>query len=155
MPNITIDQVKELRDRTGISIAQCKKALEDAEGDMTKAMGFLKEKGAEIAGKKADRALRAGAVSAYIHSNGQMGALVQVFSETDFVSKNKDFKTLADDLAMHVAAMNPADLTELLAQPFVKDPSLTIDDLVKSYIQKFGERIEIGHFARFDNTVAS
>lgn len=149
MPTITTDQIKELRERTGISIAQCKKALEDAGGDMDKAIGFLKETGASIAEKKSSRELHAGTIASYLHGNGAIGALVQLHSETDFVSKNKDFHALADDLAMHVTAMNPADVTELLAQPFIKDPSLTIDDLVKSYIQKFGERIEIGRFVRF------
>lgn len=147
---ITTEQIKELRDRTGISIAQCKKALEDAGGDLDKALGFLKEKGAEVAEKKATRELHAGVVSAYVHSNGKMGALVQVHVETDFVAKNEGFKALADDIAMHVAAMNPTDVAELLAQPFVKDPSLTIDDLVKNHIQKFGERIEVAQFARLD-----
>lgn len=147
---ITTEQIKELRDRTGISIAQCKKALEDAAGDINKALDFLKEKGAEVAEKKASRELHAGLVSAYIHSNSKLGALVQVHVETDFVAKNEGFKALADDLAMQVTAMNPADVTELLAQPFVKDPSLTIDDLVKNHIQKFGERIEIARFVRLD-----
>ncbi|MFA6254329.1 MAG: translation elongation factor Ts [Candidatus Paceibacterota bacterium] len=147
---ITIEQIKELRDRTGISIAQCKKALEDAGGDINKALDFLKTKGAEIAEKKSTRELRAGVVSAYIHSDNKMGALVQVHVETDFVAKNDDFKALADDLAMHVAAMDPADVAELLTQSFIKDPSLTIDDLVKNHIQKFGERIEIARFARLD-----
>lgn len=147
---ITTEQIKELRDRTGISIAQCKKALEDAGGDVNKALDFLKAKGAEIADKKATRELHAGLVSAYVHSNGKMGALVQVHVETDFVAKNEGFKALADDLAMHIAAMDPADVTELLAQPFIKDPALTIDDLVKNHIQKFGERIEIARFARLD-----
>lgn len=147
---ITTEQIKELRDRTGISIAQCKKALEDAAGDIDKALTFLKEKGAEIAEKKATRELHAGVVSAYVHSNDKMGALVQVHVETDFVAKNEGFKTLASDLAMHVAAMNPADVAELLAQPFIKDPAMTIDDLVKSHVQKFGERIEIVRFARLD-----
>lgn len=147
---ITTEQIKELRDRTGISIAQCKKALEDAGGDIDKALGFLKEKGAEVAEKKATRELHAGVVSAYVHSNGKMGALAQVHVETDFVAKNEGFKALADDIAMHVAAMNPVDVAELLTQPFVKDPSLTIDDLVKNHIQKFGERIEVAKFARLD-----
>ncbi len=147
---ITTEQIKELRDRTGISIAQCKKALEDAGGDIDKALGFLKEKGAEVAEKKAARELHAGVISAYVHSNGKMGAIVQVHVETDFVAKNEGFKALADDIAMHVAAMNPTDVTELLTQPFVKDPSLTIDDLVKNHIQKFGERIEVAKFARLD-----
>ena len=147
---ITIEQIKELRDRTGISIAQCKKALEDAAGDINQALAFLKAKGAEIAEKKSSRELHAGVVSAYVHAGGKLGALVQVHSETDFVAKNNDFKVFADDLAMQIAAMNPANLAELLTQPFIKDPTLTIDDLIKNQIQKFGERIEIARFVRLD-----
>jgi len=149
MANITTDQIKELRERTGISIAQCKKALEDAGGDMDKALGFLKEAGAAIAEKKSSRELRAGIISAYLHSNGLIGSMVQLHSETDFVAKNPEFKALADEIAMHITAMNPTGIDELLAQPYIKDPSLTIDDLIKSYIQKFGERIEVIRFSRF------
>lgn len=148
MANITTDQIKELRERTGISIAQCKQALENADGDMVKALNFLKEKGAEIAEKKSSRELKAGVVSSYIHNNGTIGALLQIHSETDFVAKNPEFRSLADDIVMHLAAMGPKTLEELLAQPFIKDPSLTIDDLIKSFIQKFGERIEVSNFAR-------
>ena len=149
MSNITTDQIKELRERTGISIAQCKKALEDAGGDMDKAVEFLKEAGAAIAEKKASRELRSGVIRAYLHSNGLMGAMVQLHSETDFVAKNPEFISLADELAMHITAMNPADIEELLAQPYIKDPSLTIDALIKNFVQKFGERIEIIRFSRF------
>jgi len=147
---ITTEQIKELRERTGISIAQCKKSLEDASGDMEKALELLRAKGAEVAEKKASRTLRAGAVACYLHNNGAMGAMVQVNVETDFVAKNIELRNLADDLAMHIAAMNPANQEELLAQPCVKDPSLTVSDLIKQYVQKFGERIEIARFARFD-----
>ncbi len=145
-------EIKELREKTGISIAQCKKSLEEAGGDMAKALELLKAKGAEIADKKAERVLRAGAVKAYIHSNGKLGALVQISAETDFVANNAEFKALAEDVAMHVAAMDPADNEELAGQPFVKDPSITITDLINSYVQKFGERIELVRFARFDTS---
>ena len=116
---------------------------------MDKAVGFLKEAGAAIAEKKSSRELKAGTISAYLHSNGLMGSMVQLHSETDFVSKNPEFKVLADDIAMHITAMNPADIEELLAQPYIKDPSLTIDALIKNYVQKFGERIEVVRFSRF------
>jgi elongation factor Ts len=152
MSIISTDLIKELRERTGISIAQCKKALEDASGDLDKALDFLKEAGAAIAEKKASRELRAGVISSYLHNTGNVGALVQLHSETDFVAKNPEFRSLADELAMHITAMNPADLDELLTQPYIKDPSLTIDDLIKRYIQKFGERIEIIRFTRFSTS---
>lgn len=189
---ITTEQVKELRDKTGISIMQCKKALEEAGGDMEKALVILQKKGAEIASKKSDRTLGAGTIASYIHSNGAVGAMVELVSETDFVSKNAEFKTLAYDIAMHVAASKPEFLNKdeidetakknatevfqkevegkpkemkakilegklnsyfadkiLLEQPFIKNPELTINQLVQNAIQKFGEKIEVARFARF------
>ena len=104
---ITSEQIKALRDKTGISVMQCKKALEEAQGDEEKAMILLRKKGAEIAAKKGDREFGAGVVQAYIHSNGNVGALVQLVSETDFVSNNADFKKLAYDIAMHISATDP------------------------------------------------
>lgn len=145
---ITTEQIKSLREKTNISIAQCKKALEEAGGDEAKALEILKSKGAEIAGKKSDRELGSGAIGSYVHSNNSMGALVLLASETDFVSGNTDFKTLADDLAMHVAASAPENLEEFMAQPFIKDPSLTIEAVVQGAVQKFGERVIIANFSR-------
>ena len=104
---ITTDQIKALRDKTGISVMQCKKALEEAGGDMEKAMIVLRRKGADIASKKVDRTLGAGAVASYIHANGSIGSLVELFCETDFVSNNEEFKVLARDIAMQVAATKP------------------------------------------------
>ncbi|MEI6494539.1 MAG: elongation factor Ts [bacterium] len=150
---VTTEQIKELRNKTGISIAQCKKSLEESGGDMAKALEDLKAKGADIAGKKSGRDLRAGAVGSYIHSDGSMGAIVVLSSETDFVSKNPEFKAAADDLAMHIAAMCPVDVAELMAQPFVKDVSQTIDVIINGLVQKFGERIEVLRFSRLDTSV--
>lgn len=144
-----MDQVKELRDKTGISVMQCRKALEQAEGDMDKAMQFLKEKSADIASKKGDRELTAGAVGVYVHSSGTIGAMVLLMSETDFVSKNKEFVDLAKDIAMQVAAVSPEDGAALLAQPYIKNPDQTIADLITAAIQKFGEKIEVARFSRF------
>lgn len=146
---IDIKQIKDLRDRTGISIAQCKQALEDTNGDMDKALDILKSKGAEIAGKKSGRSLRSGTISAYVHGGGVLAAMVKLACETDFVSKNKEFKDLAFDLAMQAVA-NGTDINDFLKQPFIKDPSLTIDDLLKSFVQKFGERVEILEIVRLD-----
>lgn len=101
------DDVKKLRDATGISVMQCKQALDEADGDYDKALLILQKKGSAIAAKKADRDLGAGAVAAYIHSNRQVGAMVQLLSETDFVANNEEFTALAYDIAMHVAAANP------------------------------------------------
>ena len=141
---LSSEQVKELRDRTGVSVMECKKALEAAEGDMTKALGVLSERARATVDKKADRVLGAGIVSSYIHNTGHVGALVMLSCETDFVSKNEEFAALAHDIAMHAAAMRPADSAELMQQPFIKDPSKTVSDLISAATQKFGERIVVG-----------
>lgn len=104
---ITTDQVKELRDKTGISVMQCKKALEEAKGDATKALAILQSKGKEIASKKGERTLGSGIIASYIHGNGVVGVMVEVSCESDFVAKNEEFKALAYDIAMHIAALNP------------------------------------------------
>lgn len=119
---ITIDQVKELRDKTGVSIMQCKKALEEAGGDMDKAVIALAKKSGEIADKKGSRTLGAGRVSAYVHSNGTVGSLVELLCETDFVAKNEEFKSLAYDIAMHIAASYPQ---------YLKREDISEDDMSK------------------------
>jgi len=146
---ISAEAVKELRDKTGISMMECKKALEEAAGDMAKALELLSARASVVAGKKADRALGAGTIASYIHGNGQVGALVHLSCETDFVSKNEEFVSLARDIAMHISAMRPADVAELTGQQFIKDPSKTVADLLSQGIQKFGERIEVTQFSCF------
>ncbi len=108
---ITSAQLKELRDKTGISVMQCKKALEEAGGDMDKAKIILQKKGGEIALKKSDRELGAGAIGSYVHSTHEVAALVQLSCETDFVAKNEEFSALAREIAMHVAAQSPLYIT--------------------------------------------
>ncbi len=146
---ITTEQIKELREATGLSIMQCRKALEDASGDKNKAVALLKEKGAEIATKKGSRTLGAGIVTSYIHTGETVGVMLELLCETDFVAKSPEFKSVAKDIAMHIAAMSPADTTELLGQPFIKNPEQKISDLINNTVQKFGERTEVGHFVRF------
>lgn len=146
---ISADAVKELRDKTGISMMECKKALEQAQGDMTKALEILSARSGEIAQKKADRELAAGMVSSYIHNAGQVGALVLLSCETDFVAKNDEFIQLAKDIAMHTAAMRPDGIPALLEQEYIKDPSKKISGLLSAATQKFGERIEITQAACF------
>jgi elongation factor Ts len=146
---ITTEQIKELREETGLSIMQCQKALEETGGDKTKAIAILKAKGAEIASKKGNRALGAGVVTSYIHTGETVGVLLELLCETDFVAKNPEFKSVAKDIAMHIAAMKPENVTELLEQPFIKDASKKISDLINNTVQKFGERTEVGHFTRF------
>ncbi len=140
---ISAEVVKQLRDQTGVSMMECKKALEEAGGDTARALELLSARATVVAGKKADRVLAAGTVQAYVHNTGQMGSLVTLSSETDFVSKNEEFVALARDIAMHAAAMRPADVAELLTQPFIKDSEKTIADIISAASLKFGERIEV------------
>ncbi len=142
------DDVKKLRDMTGISVMQCKQALEEAGGDFEKAVALLREKGAAIAAKKADRTLGAGTIAAYVHQH-TIGVLLELRSETDFVAKNEEFIALARELAMHVAAAAPADAATLLDQPFIKDESRAVRTMIEGATQKFGERIEVGQFVRY------
>lgn len=189
---ITTDMVKQLRDKTGVSIMQCKKALEETKGDIEKAIMVLQKKSAEIALKKGDRELGSGVVECYIHNTHRVGAMVELLCETDFVSNNDEFKKLARDIAMHISASNPQflkvedidghskelakemfmkevsdkpkDMQEkilegklasywkdrvLLDQPFIKNPEVTIKNLIESATQKFGEKIELSNFTRY------
>ncbi|MDP3902050.1 MAG: translation elongation factor Ts [bacterium] len=145
---ITSQQIKELRDKTDVSVMACKKALEEAGGDMEKALEVLRRESAKVAEKKSDRELGAGIVEAYIHGNRQMGVIVKLKSESDFVSKNEGFATLAKDLAMHIAAANPENKETFLSQPYIKNPEITVSDYIKEHIQKFGENIEVVEFSR-------
>ena len=147
--NITAEQVKKLRDETGVSVMQCRKALEESGGDMEKAKAYLKKNSVEFANKKSGRTLGAGVVSSYIHNNGDKGSIVELLCETDFVARNEEFKTLAREIAMQVTAMNPETTEELLSQEFIKKPEHTIKSLIEQAVQKFGEKMEIGRFARF------
>jgi elongation factor Ts len=149
MSDISAASIKALREETGLSVMQCRKALEDAQGDATKAKELLAKQGAVIAAKKGDRTLGAGAVVSYIHATGTIGVMLELSCETDFVAKNPEFKQVAYDIAMHISAMRPADNTELLTQEFIKDPSKTIQDLVNGAVQKFGERTEVRRFVRY------
>jgi len=187
-----MDQVKELREKTGISIMQCRKALEEAKGDMNKAEVLLQKKGAEMASKKSERITKSGRIVSYIHGTGSVGVMIELASESDFVSKHDDFQKLAYDIAMQIAATNPTYIKKedvsaeeknkvlnafsdevkgkpeamrekilngkldaffkekiLNEQDFIKDPNMTINALIQSAIQKFGEKIEVTRFVRF------
>jgi len=192
---ISAGLVKELREKTGASIMECRNALVEAEGDLEKAVDFLRKRGKEKAAKKADRATAEGVVVSYIHSNKRIGAMIELLCETDFVAKNSEFQDLAYDLAMHIAATNPKFVSfekvdekekaeyekfargefagiekpaeimkkmvsgkvkkhfeenSLLSQPFVKNPDMTVEDLIKEKIAKIGENIQVGNFVRFE-----
>ncbi len=189
---ITTDHIKDLRARTGISIMQCKKALEEANGDMEKAIVILQKNSKSQAANKLDRELKSGTIASYIHSNGIVGAMVELACETDFVGKNKEFIALAYDIAMHIVAQNPQFLSKedidehtrnvakevfleevkdkpedmrekilegkissyfsdkvLLEQFHIKNPELTVRQLVEGASQKFGEKVVLMRFTRF------
>ena len=168
MAEISATKVKELRELSGAGIMDCKRALENTGGDIAKAAEILKEQGLARAEKKAERTAKQGIIEAYIHAGGRIGAMAEVNCETDFVARTDDFKRLVHDIAMQVAATNPtvvgneskpegstdgqdvANENVLLKQPFIKDPSIAIGDLVKNAIAKTGENIVIKRFARFE-----
>lgn len=146
---ISVEQVKTLREETGVSIGKCKEALIEASGDMDKAKEILREISAKAAAKKADRDLGAGIVQSYIHGNSTIGVLIKLACETDYVARNEDFIALAGDIAMHIAAMGTENIEELLEQPFIKNPEVTINKLIEEATLKIGERIEVAEFVRF------
>lgn len=188
---ITSAQLKELRDKTGISVMQCKKALQEAEGDMDKAIIILKKKRAEAAEKKSDREFGAGTIGVYVHNTNEVAATVLLVCETDFVSKNEEFVALARDIALHVAGTDPKFISRdqlpedavekakevfapelegkpeemkekimegklssyfkdqiLMEQDFIKNPEMTIKDMIEGGVQKFGENISIAQINR-------
>lgn len=195
MAEISAQVVKELRDKTGAGMMDCKKALKENEGDITKAMDWLRKKGMASAGNKATRVASEGLVDSYIHTGGRVGVLVEVNCETDFVARGEDFKKLVQDIAKQVAACPnveyvsvadiPAEITEkekeiemgrddlgnkpenikekivqgriekrlkemtLMDQPFIRDQSITVEELVTQSIATLGENIKVRRFARF------
>ncbi len=194
MATINAAMVKQLREKTGTGIMDCKEALSECNGDESKAVDFLRKKGLATAAKRAGRAMREGAIESYIHMDSKLGVLVEVNCETDFVAKNDDFKEFAKNIAMHIAATNPVgiraeDVPEetinkekeiyrgqvlemgkpekivdkivegklkkyfkencLLNQAYVRDPNMTIADLINEKIAKIGENITIKRFVRF------
>ncbi|HEY5600612.1 MAG TPA: translation elongation factor Ts [Patescibacteria group bacterium] len=147
---IKVDEIKKLREKTGAGIADCRKALEEAKGDHKKAEELLKSWGIEKAAKKSQRIVSSGLVETYIHAGGKVGSMVEVNCETDFVARTDEFKNLAHEVAMQVAAMDPKDVEELLKQDYIRDASQKIEDLVKATIAKLGENIVVKRFMRFE-----
>ena len=156
----TTELIKELRERTSAGVMDCKKALDESNGNVDKAEQILKEQGIASAAKKAGRDTDQGLIETYIHSGGRIGAMVEVNCETDFVARTKEFSDLAHDIAMQIAAMNPSTLEEnntdvasdnssLLQQPFIKDPSKNIQELINETVGKLGENIRVRRFKRF------
>ena len=153
MANITAALVKELRERTNAGMMDCKKALVESDGDMDKAIDWLREKGLAQAAKKAGRIAAEGAVVAYMTPCGCTGALVEVNCETDFVAKTDDFKNLVASLAKHVAKKNPASVEDMMAQSFSEDESKTVSDVINGAVAKIGEKITIRRFNRVEGIV--
>ena len=162
---IPAEQVKELREKCGAGVMECRNALAEAGGDINKAFDALQARGFLKAAKKAERATGQGLVEAYVHTGGRVGAIIELNCETDFVARTEEFKRLAHDVAMQVAAMCPLYLAEtdrpadceaeansacLMLQPFIKDPSKSIKDLITEVIARTGENIRLKRFVRFE-----
>ena len=148
--SISAKQIKELREETGVSLMKCKAALEEAAGDMDKARELLQEQGAKAAAKKSDRELNSGIIQAYIHPNNAVGVLTKLSCETDYVARNEDFLSLASDINLHIAAMMPESVEDLLEQAFVKNPEITVAELIQEKTLKIGERIDVADFTRYE-----
>ena len=142
------NEIVKLREETGAGIMDCKRALEEAGGDYDKALKIIAEKGIAKAASKADRATGAGLLETYIHS-GRVGVMLELRVETDFVAHSEPVKQFAKDLAMHIAAMSPESVDDLLKQPFVKDQDMTIESLLTATIAKVGENMKVARFARY------
>jgi len=171
MTKISLELIKDLRNMTSASIAECKKALHETEGDLQKAAVLLRKRGLEIAAKKHDRSAKEGRIEAYVHLGNKIGVLLEVNCETDFVARNEEFARFSKDVAMQIAALSPTYIKReevpeeiikeekdkelfykthcLLEQAFVKDPSMTIKDLLGSLVVKFNENISIRKFMRY------
>ena len=161
---VTVELIRTLRDQTGAGIMDCKQALQDSQGDLDKAAEALRQKGFAQAGRRTDRATDQGVIEAYVHTGGRVAALVELGCETDFVARTPEFKALAHDIAMQVAAMAPAYLDEkdieegddrpiaqvsLLQQPFIKNSSNSVAEEVRELAAKVGENIRVLRFSRF------
>ena len=162
---ITTQMIKELREQSGAGIMECRTTLVGTQGDREKALAILREKGLLKAQKKAERTTGQGLVEAYIHTAGRIGAMVELNCETDFVARTDEFKELAHCLAMQVAAMAPKYVSEeqipegvdiepneacLLLQPYIKDPTRTVKDIIVENIAKVGENIRVRRFNRYE-----
>jgi elongation factor Ts len=141
--------IKELREKTGAGVADCREALEFSKNDLKKAEDWLQKKGFEKAAKKSDRETNAGLVESYVHG-GRIGVLVELLCETDFVARTDEFKTLAHEIALQISSMNPKNNNDLLEQEYIRDSSKTIESLIKEAVAKLGENIILGRFERFE-----
>lgn len=150
MTKITLADVIALRKKTKAGVMDCRKALRQAQGDMGKAQIWIREKGIQQAVKRVDRETAQGLIEAYAHADGKIVAVVELRCETDFVARNLDFRNLAHEIALQVASMNPKTVAELLKQPWIRDESRKLADLVAEAAAKFGENIVVARIARFE-----
>lgn len=146
---VIIEQIKQLREKTGMGVMDIRKALEKAKGNEKKAVRLLNKWGIQKSEKKLERETKTGIISSYIHGDGKIGVLVELLCETDFVARTDEFKKLAHELCLQVSSMNPKDVNSLLQQEYIRDPSLTIENLIKQLIGKLGENISVSRFTRF------
>jgi elongation factor Ts len=149
MTRIDPKDVQRLRSESGAGVMDSKRALEDAGGDYAKALGLLKQRGLESVAKKSGREAKEGVIASYIHGNGRVGSLVELASETDFVSRGEEFQKLAREIAMQVVAMEPASVDELLEQPYIRDASKKIKDLVTEVASTTKENVHVRRIQRF------
>ena len=145
-----LEDIKKLRAETSAGVSDVTKALEEASNDLNKARELLKKRGVEIAEKKKERQTFEGTIDSYIHSNGKVGVLLSLLCETDFVARTDDFKSLAHEISMQIAAMEPSNVETLLKQAYIRDNSITIEQLIKQTIGKLGENIKVKEFTRFE-----
>lgn len=146
----SVSDIKKLREETGTGVADCREALDEAKGDFKKAKEILRERGLESAAKKAKRSVGQGLIETYVHAGGKVAAMVEVVCETDFVARTQEFKNLAHELAMQVAAMDPNDVDELFKQEYIRDSEMKVGDLINDTITKVGENIKVKRFIRFE-----
>lgn len=141
--------IKQLREKTGAGVADCREAIEEAKGDLKKAEEILQKKGFEKAAKKGDRETKAGLIDSYVHA-GKIGVLVELLCETDFVARTDEFKKLAHEISLQVSSMNPKNINALLEMEYIRDSSKTIEVLIKEAVAKLGENIILGRFERVE-----
>jgi elongation factor Ts len=146
---ISGDAVMKLREMTGAGVMECKKALTEANGDLEAAIKIIGERGLAKAAGKSERATGTGYIATYVHAD-RVGVMLEIRCETDFVARSDKFRDLAKEVMMHIAAMNPADVAELLAQPFVKDPTNTVEYMVQQTVAILGENIKVERFVRYE-----
>lgn len=147
---VSIEQIKQLREETGVSVSEVKKALEEAKGNADKAKEILRAWGKNLVGKKASREAKQGIIDCYLHPNSKTGVLLDIRCESDFVAKSPEFRSLAHEICLQIAAMDPLDGASLMSQAWIKDDAKTIKNLVEDAVAKVGENIEIKKFTRYE-----